>query len=625
MKKSASHNISIVKRISVTNIIIFLAASVLIILGTLELNVHYHTNRDAQMMNVYISNTLNSVDDKLKDMGRVSLIAFSDQTVQKILKDSDYTYAEEKRNEEYLKNLYSSMISIRDDIKGIYIFNLENMIFYSDSASPFLGLDWNVDSFYQEVKSNSDSKTKISGCDLYMEELPEGFRYAGIYTDDIFQKNNIYLVRPIRSFSPFEVIGYIALRTPIQTLNMICEEYLESDISYILTDENYNIVCCSGPERIGENLKASDPGMVEKLTAKKGSFTAKIDKEKYLCSYQVSDYSNMLLLTTKSYKSILGEIKSLILLCVLFAIASAVVVLISVSAFTRRNLRRLTDFSVSLRNFQPDDLTHHYEIGYMDEIGILKDSFNKMIDRINALVIAEYQAKDKLLKAEISEQKMAMLYLKQQINPHFLYNTLDMIRLKAAINKDKEVSEMLMKLVQFYRLSTCVHSPMVTVASEVDMLEAYMGLMCYRYSNLKYKAEVSQSALELEIPNFILQPLLENSVMHGLKDKRYCGNITLKILEEGEEKEFLSIWIIDDGSGISGEKLEKLNLYGREDAESLYRTQLELQEEGTHLGVVNVISRLKLYYQNNCEICYSKNEMGGTSVNIRIKTESEGV
>lgn len=129
----------------------------------------------------------------------------------------------------------------------------------------------------------------------------------------------------------------------------------------------------------------------------------------------------------------------------------------------KKNLKRLTDFSVELQNFQPDDLSHHYEIEYMDEIGVLKDSFNKMIERINDLVISEYQARDQLQKTEISEQKMAMLYLKQQINPHFLYNTLDMIRLKAAINQDKEVSEMLMELVKFYRLSTRVHLSMVTV------------------------------------------------------------------------------------------------------------------------------------------------------------------
>ncbi len=93
MRKNALHKKdSISRRISVTNIVIFWGVSLLSVLGIMYLNVQYHISRDAQMMNVYISNTLNSVDNKLKDMGRVSLIAFSDQTVQKILTGSDYTF-----------------------------------------------------------------------------------------------------------------------------------------------------------------------------------------------------------------------------------------------------------------------------------------------------------------------------------------------------------------------------------------------------------------------------------------------------------------------------------------------------------------------------------------------------
>lgn len=624
MKRNASYKrTSIVKRISITNILIFLLVSTLSIVGTLKLNIQYHVSRDEKMMKVYISNTLNSVDNKLKDMGRVSLIAFSDKKVQEILRGSGYTYKEEMENEEYLKNLYSSMISIRDDIKGIYIFNNETMIFFRDSASPSLGLERNVEDFFREVKSNADFETNISGCHLYMEGFPEGFRYSDTYTNDIFQRNNIYLVRPIRSFSPYEIIGYIALRTPIRRLQDICDEYLEQDISYIITDENNHIVCCSDQDSIGESLTEYDPWLMDEVTAPKGSFTARLNGKKYLCAYQNSDYSGMRLITMKTYTSIYEEIKELVVWCFLLAVLCSVIVLFSVQKMTRKNLKRLVDFSVELENFQPDDLTNHYEIYQMDEVGILKNSFNKMIDRINKLVISEYRAKDQLQKAEISEQKMAMLYLKQQINPHFLYNTLDMIRLKAAINGDAEVSEMLMKLVKFYRLSTRVHSSMVTVKEEVEMLDAYMSLMCYRYSELKYQADISQEVLGIQIPNFTLQPLLENSLMHGLKDRRYCGTIILKIAREGTGERVLSIWIIDDGVGISQEKLDELNGYSDENAESIYRTQFEVQGEATHLGVVNVISRLKLYYQDNCSIRYSKNETGGTSVNIQIKLESD--
>ena len=183
MKKNSSHKtLSIVKRISITNIGIFIIACILSIVATLKLNVEYHIDRDAQMMKVYISNTLSSIDNTLKDMGRVSLIAFSDQTVQDILKGTDYSFDEKMENEEYLKKLYSSMISIRDDVRGIYIFNNEDMVFYSDTWNPFLGFDWNVESFFQDVKINSDLSTNISGCHMYVGTLPEGFKYTQTYT-----------------------------------------------------------------------------------------------------------------------------------------------------------------------------------------------------------------------------------------------------------------------------------------------------------------------------------------------------------------------------------------------------------------------------------------------------------
>ena len=415
MKKNSSHKtLSIVKRISITNIGIFIIACILSIVATLKLNVEYHIDRDAQMMKVYISNTLSSIDNTLKDMGRVSLIAFSDQMVQDILKGTDYSFDEKMENEEYLTKLYSSMISIRDDVRGIYIFNNEDMVFYSDTWNPFLGFDWNVESFFQDVKINSDLSTNISGCHMYVGTLPEGFKYTQTYTKNIFQENNIYLVRPIRSFSPFEVIGYIALRTPILTLQKICSNYLEDNISYIVADENNNIACSSNERIISQNLKDVYPELLDHMNGAKGSFSLTLNQEKYLCAYQRSDYSNMLLITLKTYESIYDELNILVITCIIITAISALVVLFCVYGFTRKNLKRLTDFSLDIQNFQPGDLTRQYDVGYMDEVGVLKDSFNKMIRRLNDLVISEYQARDQLQKAEISEQKMAMLYLKQQ-------------------------------------------------------------------------------------------------------------------------------------------------------------------------------------------------------------------
>ena len=90
-----------------------------------------------------------------------------------------------------------------------------------------------------------------------------------------------------------------------------------------------------------------------------------------------------------------------------------------------------------------------------------------------------------ILRAELTEQKMSMLYLKSQVNPHFLYNTLDTIRIQAQLNGDKKVADLLMRLVDFFRLSVKVARPMVSLDDELELLEAYMELMCYRYPELQ--------------------------------------------------------------------------------------------------------------------------------------------
>ena len=609
MKKNSSHKtLSIVKRISITNIGIFIIACILSIVATLKLNVEYHIDRDAQMMKVYISNTLSSIDNTLKDMGRVSLIAFSDQTVQDILKGTDYSFDEKMENEEYLKKLYSSMISIRDDVRGIYIFNNEDMVFYSDTWNPFLGFDWNVESFFQDVKINSDLSTNISGCHMYVGTLPEGFKYTQTYTKNIFQENNIYLVRPIRSFSPFEVIGYIALRTPILTLQKICSNYLEDNISYIVADENNNVACSSNEKIISNNLEDIYPELLEQVNGAKGSFSLTLNQEKYLCAYQRSDYSNMLLITLKNYDSIYDELSILVITCIVITVISALFVLFCAYGFTRKNLKRLTDFSLDIQNFQPGDLTRQYDVGYMDEVGVLKDSFNKMIRRLNDLVISEYQAKDELQKAEISEQKMAMLYLKQQINPHFLYNTLDMINWLSQSGQSEKVTEAIQALTRFYRLTLGSRDLISTVHDEVTHVTLYIQLQNMRYNDCaEFIADVPPELDSFSIPRLTFQPIVENALLHGIMMKEEKkGTILLTGWKEGNDIVFI---ISDDGAGIPPEKLDSL---------LDEHTQAVVGSSSRHIGVSNTNLRLKSLYGSKYGLSFTSVPGQGTEVTLRI-------
>lgn len=204
---------------------------------------------------------------------------------------------------------------------------------------------------------------------------------------------------------------------------------------------------------------------------------------------------------------------------------------------------------------------------------------------------------------------MSMLYLKSQINPHFLYNTLDTIRIQAELNQDKKVAELLMNLVDFFRMSVKVNRQMVTLDDELDLLEAYMDLMCYRYPSIHCEYEIDPDLGGMEVPNFILQPLVENSLLHGLKNKGYRGNVIISARKENGK---MVIAIRDDGSGFAeGKKTQiddMLEHYAR------YETRLE----GNSIGLLNAQKRIKLLCGSEYGLYYTENEDGGVTAHLSL-------
>ena len=219
------------------------------------------------------------------------------------------------------------------------------------------------------------------------------------------------------------------------------------------------------------------------------------------------------------------------------------------------------------------------------------------------------------LRAELVEQKMSMLYLKSQVNPHFLYNTLDTIRIQAQLNGDKQVSDLLMRLVDFFRLSVKVDRPMVTLDDEMELLEAYMELMCCRYPDLTCEYDIDPDLGGAQVPNFILQPIVENSLLHGLKNKGYRGDVTISAekLAGGD----LEIRVRDTGSGFTeGKKAaidEMLQNYAKQPPKLT----------GNSIGILNVQKRIKLLCGREYGLSYSENIDGGVTAHILLPLKEE--
>ncbi|MGM9647488.1 MAG: sensor histidine kinase [Eubacteriales bacterium] len=222
-----------------------------------------------------------------------------------------------------------------------------------------------------------------------------------------------------------------------------------------------------------------------------------------------------------------------------------------------------------------------------------------------------------ILRAELTEQKMSMLYLKSQVNPHFLYNTLDTIRIQAQLNGDKKVADLLIRLVDFFRLSVKVDRPMVTLDDEMELLEAYMELMCYRYPELQCEYDVDPDLGGVQVPNFILQPIVENSLLHGLKNKGYRGYVRISAQRTAEN--CLEILVCDNGSGFAeGKKVaidQMLLTYERHPAKL----------EGNSIGILNVQKRIKLLCGREYGLSYAENPKGGVTARLKLPMNEESI
>ena len=220
-----------------------------------------------------------------------------------------------------------------------------------------------------------------------------------------------------------------------------------------------------------------------------------------------------------------------------------------------------------------------------------------------------------ILRSELTEQRMSMLYLKSQINPHFLYNTLDSIRIRAQLSGDKEVADLLMRLVDFFRLSVKVNKQMVSLDEELELLEAYMELMCSRYPQLQVEYDIDPDLSETLVPNFILQPIVENSLLHGLKNRGYQGMIRVSALKVNETR--MEIQVCDTGSGFAEGEKERVEAMLRNYA----KTPAKL--EGNSIGVLNVQKRIKLLCGRDCGLGYTENESGGLTAHLLLPITEE--
>jgi two-component system sensor histidine kinase YesM len=228
---------------------------------------------------------------------------------------------------------------------------------------------------------------------------------------------------------------------------------------------------------------------------------------------------------------------------------------------------------------------------------MLGAEFQKMVKR-NALLVRQ------ILEEQEKMRRHELALLQSQINPHFLYNTFEVICSLAELERNRDIIDMVTTLAAFYRSTLSGGRSLVPLGSEIELTRQYLKILSIRYQDrFSYRFDVQEELLAFEIPKLTIQPLVENSIQHGIKNRVGPGTILVKAYRDGGT---LLLSVKDDGVGISEEIVEKI------------RAGTHVSALGTGLGIRSIMDRLTLAFGPECRVTITSTPGEGTCVALCI-------
>lgn len=466
-----------------------------------------------------------------------------------------------------------------------------------------------IDSIY--IYSEADNSVVVSGTEIPMSNLtdkewlklyPTVNHASGIVS--AFNKNGVYpalitIIKPV--YVADEKKGAVIMNLNSQSLfnSTASDKYKNGQSFFILNDEN-KIILSSDISYF--NTKLEDTGIFPDNFDKSTRFEEYIingEKQVILCAK--SDYMNFTyasIYPTNLYDAQISRLKLLIVLISLALIISAFIIAYIISVKSYAPLHEIISF---LDTTAPDD-------------GFTAEEKNELKYIINSI---QLHIEDKEKMADILEERMNMLkkaqyeMLQSQINPHFLYNTLDTINWMAydlsGADIENPVSKSLVSLATFFRNTLSASGYLITISEEIQFTKDYLDILMLRYGGLfDIKWDIDEKILSHQIIKICLQPIIENAVYHGFKPKNEKG---LLIISGKLVNQKIQIKVSDDGIGMDAETLEKLNLTLHGDVYT---------NGGSHIGLANVNKRIKIIFGNGYGLHAESSAGKGTTIYITI-------
>jgi two-component system, sensor histidine kinase YesM len=523
-----------------------------------------------------------NIDYYIRYMDDISSIVQTSPSIQQYFSSNEKgSITQTEEQEKKITDFFQSFINARNDIVSIFAFGYNGQVLKSDPNLKIKDnykiedLDW-----YQAAK-DSDGKPVVSTS--HVQTFVNDPRWV------------VSLSKELKSTDNHERKGILLIDLNYKIISEICNKVKLEGKGYIfIIDKQGNIVYHPQQKLIYNRLK--EEMIPQVLNAQGKSFVVNHDGDRKLYTISTSDLTGWKVVSVTNVNDMImdgEETKKFFFMMIIISILLSLLIAHIISNRVSRPIKKL---EISMKQVEIGNFDIELDFSYNHEVGRLSKSFNMMTKKIKELMQQVVYEQKALRKSEIKA-------LQSQINPHFLYNTLDSIIWMAESNRNEEVIDMTSSLAKLFRISLNKGEETISIRGEIEHVKNYLLIQEMRYRNkLDFIIDVDPEIMSYQTIKLILQPIVENAIYHGIKNK--SGKGLIRILGKEVEGKIL-FQVIDNGVGMDSKQIE-----------NIYSDEHRKHSKGNGVGVKNVHERIQIYYGPDFGVSFESEVDRGTTVYI---------
>lgn len=582
------------KSIRSTMIFFFSMIIVIALLVFLIISLNYTQERITENSKEYTMQLIEQVDGDIDSyidyMENISRLISKNKDVIDYLYDEDCTEEELEQIRGRVISQFKTISDARDDIYNIAVLsdNGRNVINDGkDELNPYVDID-EMDWY---VKARESNGVAVLSSSHVQNAIKDDYKWV------------VTLSCGIQNPNTGEIEGVLFVDLNYSAINNLCEGISLGSKGYVfIVDSDGRIVYHPRQTLLYSGLKSEK--VEEVLKGNQVNFTTSEGEDSKLYTVYLSKKTGWTVVGVAYLSELMAgrdqtQLAYLLTALLLITISGMIAIILSGEI-----TKPLKDLANSMKEVQEGHF-EHAEVDILDnnEIGMLSNSFNIMTHKIKELM------EENVLEQKL-KRKSELKALQSQINPHFLYNTLDSIIWMSESGKNQEVVLMTSSLAKLLRQSISNEDEIVTINNEIGYTKSYLTIQKMRYKDkLEFEIDIDENVLKESIVKLVLQPLVENAIYHGIKYKDGKGLIKITGHRDGRD---IVICIEDNGKGMEIDSLK--HIFDKK----------ENSDNSSGVGVNNVNNRLKLYYGSDYGLTYQSEINVGTIVEVRIPVSSGG-